>query len=105
VRLTAKIADELLLIALYSPEAENFYSVVGADMKRQEVELIITTADQTVEEAGVDAPETADNVIVVNSPVSEGIALLRLPLAGPSRADYAERALEATSCGPYTKSG
>jgi hypothetical protein len=41
---------------------------------------------------------------VVNSPVSEGIALLRLPLAGPSRAAYAEEALKATSCGPYTRS-
>jgi uncharacterized membrane protein len=105
VRLSAKIVDELLLIALYTPQAENFYSVVGADMTRPDVELIITTADQTVEEAGVDAPESADNVIVVNSPVSEGIALLRLPLAGPSREDFAEKALLATSCGPHTKSG
>ena len=72
-------------------------------MKRPEVELIIITADQSVEEAGVDSPESFDNVIVVNSPVSEGIALLRLPLAGPSRADYAEQALKATSCGPYTR--
>jgi uncharacterized membrane protein len=78
---------------------------VGPDGTRPEVELIITTADQTVEEAGVDAPESSDNVIVVNSPVSEGIALLRLPLAGPSRADSAEQALKATSCGPYTRSG
>ena len=53
----------------------------------------------------VDLPESVDNVIVVNSPVSEGIALLRLPLAGPSRADSAEQALKATSCGPYTRSG
>ncbi len=105
VRLSTTITDELLLIALYTPEAENFYSVVGADMTRPDVQLIITTADQAVEEAGVDAPETADNVIVVNSPVKEGIALLRLPLAGPSRANYAERALLATSCGLYAKSG
>jgi len=105
VRLSARITDELLLIALYTPGAENFYSVVGADVKRPEVELIIITADQSVEEAGVDSPESVDNVIVVNSPVSEGIALLRLPLAGPSRADAAEQALKATSCGPYTRSG
>ena len=105
VRLSARITDELLLIALYTPGAENFYSVVGADVKRPDVELIIITADQSVEEAGVDSPESVDNVIVVNSPVSEGIALLRLPLAGPSRADSAEQALKATSCGPYTRSG
>jgi len=105
VRLTATVADELLLIALYTPEGENFYSVVGADVKREQVQLIIITGDQTVEEAGVDAPETSDNVIVVNAPMSEGIALLRLPLAGPSRASFAERALQATSCGPYARSG
>ena len=75
-------------------------------MKRPEVELIIATTDQAVEEAGVDAPESSDNVIVVNSPVSEGIALLRLPLAGPiSRDATRKQALKATSCGPYTRSG
>jgi uncharacterized membrane protein len=74
-------------------------------MKRADIDLIIAAADQTVEEAGVDAPESSDDVIVVNSPVAEGIALIRAPLAGPSRADRAERALRATSCGPYTKSG
>ena len=105
VRLNATVADELLLIALYTPEGENFYSVAGADMRRSEIDLIIAATDQTVEEAGVDAPESSDNVIVVNAPVSEGIALLRLPLAGPSTAIYAERALRATSCSPHTKSG
>ncbi|HEX5930615.1 MAG TPA: DUF1254 domain-containing protein [Methyloceanibacter sp.] len=104
VRLTAAIADELFLIALYTPDGDNFYSVVGADMKRPQIDLIITTTEQVVEEAGVDAPESFDNIIVVNSPVKEGIALLRLPLIGPSRASYAEQALKATSCGPYTKS-
>lgn len=105
VRLKTTVADELWLIALYTPEGENFYSVVGADMKRPEIDLIIATSDQTVEEAGVDAPESADSVIVVNSPVDEGIALIRAPLAGPSRASRAERALKATSCAPYTRSG
>jgi uncharacterized membrane protein len=105
VRLNAKVADELWLIALYTPEGENFYSVAGADMKRAEIDLVISTTDQTVEEASVDAPESSDDVIVVTSPVTEGIALIRTPLAGPSRASSAERALRATSCAPYTKSG
>jgi uncharacterized membrane protein len=103
VRLRAAVADELWLIALYTPEGENFYSVAGADMKRAEINLVIASSDQTVEEAGVDAPETSDEVIVVNSPVVEGIALIRAPLAGPSRANQVERALRATACGPYVK--
>ncbi len=93
VRLNATVADELWLIGLYTPEGENFYSVAGADMKRPEIDLVIATTDQTVEEASVDAPESSDEVIVVNSPVTEGIALIRAPLAGPSRASRAERAL------------
>ena len=103
IRLRAAIADELWLIALYTPEGENFYTVAGADMKRPQLDLIIAAADQTVEEAGVDAPESSDEVLVVNAPVTEGIALIRAPLAGPSRAARAESALKATSCGPYTK--
>ena len=86
IRLRAAIADELWLIALYTPEGENFYTVAGADMKRAQLDLILAAADQTVEEAGVDAPESSDEVLVVNAPVTEGIALIRAPLAGPSRA-------------------
>lgn len=105
VRLNAKVANELLLIALYTPEGQNFYSVVAPDMKRPEIDLIIITGDQVVAEAGVDAPESSENVIVVNSPVSKGVALLRMPLTGPSRASQVERALSASSCGRYRRSG
>ena len=103
VRLKASVADDLWLIALYTPEGDNFYSVAGADMKRAQIDLVITAADQTIEEAGVDAPETSDEVVVVNSPVTEGIALIRAPLVGPSRAAQAEHALKTTFCGPYAK--
>ena len=101
VRLRAQIADGLWLIAFYTPLGENFYAVVGADMKKPEVDLIIATVDQTVAEVGVDSPEAFDNVVVVSSPVVEGIALIRAPLAGPSRSAEAERALKATYCGPH----
>ncbi len=105
VRLRATIADNLWLIGLYTQEGDNFYAVAGADLKKPDIELVIASADQTVEEAGVDAPESSDEVLVVNSPVNEGIALIRAPLKGPSRAPRAEQALKATSCGPYSKPG
>jgi uncharacterized membrane protein len=104
VRLRAKIADGLWLIAFYTPLGENFYAVVGGDMKRPEVDLIIATTDQDVAEIGVDAPEAFDDVVVVSSPVVEGVALIRAPLAGASRGAEAERALKATNCGPLHKS-
>jgi uncharacterized membrane protein len=74
-------------------------------MKRAQIDFIIAKADQPVAEAGVDAPEEADEVVVVKSPVAEGIAMIRAPLSGPSRGGRIEEALKATSCGPHTKGG
>lgn len=99
VRLRAKIPDELWLVAFYTPIGENFYTVVGADMKRDVVDLIVTTKDQTVTDVAADATEGLEDLVVVNSPVTEGIALIRAPLAGLSRGSEAERALKATYCG------
>jgi len=103
VRLKASVPNDLWLIALYSPEGDNFYTVAGADMKRGQIDLVIAKADQPVAEAGVDAPEESDEVVVVKSPVREGIAMIRAPLSGPSHALRAEQALKSTSCGPYSK--
>ena len=102
VRLKAPIADDLWMIALYTPEGSNFYAVAGGDLRREEIDLIIATGDQTVAETGVDAPDGASQVLVVNSPVTEGVALIRAPLKGASGA---ERTLERAYCAPYAKSG
>jgi uncharacterized membrane protein len=104
VRVRASAPDDLWLIAFYTPEGSNFYTVAGSDMKSSDIDLVITSTEQTVEEVGVDSPEAFDNIVVVNSPAPEGIVLVRAPLAGPSRAERAERALKATYCGPYTAS-
>ncbi len=103
VRLRATVPDDLWLIAFYTREGDNFYTVAGTDMQRGQVDLVIAKADQPVAEAGVDAPEESDEVVVVKSPVSEGIAMIRAPLAGASRAARAEEALKATYCGPHTR--
>lgn len=105
VRLKARIADGNWLIAFYTPLGENYYTVVGGDLKRPDVDLIVATEDQTIAEVGVDSPEAFDNVVVVSSPVVEGIALVRAPLTGQSRSAEAERALKATYCGPHQGAG
>jgi uncharacterized membrane protein len=101
VRLKARIADGNWLIAFYTPLGENYYTVVGGDLKQPDVDVIIATSDQTVAEVGVDSPEAFDNVVVVSSPVVDGIALVRAPLAGPSRSAEAERVLKAAYCGQH----
>ena len=103
VRLKGTVPNDLWMIALYTPEGENFYTVPGADVKSAQLDLVIATGDQTVAEAGVDAPEDADELFVVKSPGQEGIAIIRAPLASPSRAASAEDALKATTCSPLRK--
>jgi len=102
VRLKGAVPNDLWMIAFYTSEGENFYTVSGGDMKSALLDLVIAKADQPVAEAGVDAPEESDEVFVVNSAVEQGVAMSRAPRSGPSRAPSAEEALKATSCGPHT---
>ena len=103
VRLKGSVPNDLWMIAFYTPEGDNFYTVPGADMKSAQLDLVIATADQKVAEAGVDAPEEADELFVIKSPVQEGLAVIRAPLSGPSRTARAEAALKATVCSPLKK--
>jgi uncharacterized membrane protein len=75
--------------------------VQGADMRRAQIDLIVAKEDQEVVEASVDAPEEAEDVVVVKSPVEEGIAVIRAPLSGLSRGESVETALRASYCGRY----
>ena len=98
VRLKGSVASDLWMIAFYTPEGDNFYTVPGADMKSAQLDLVIALADQTVAEAGVDAPEDADELFVIKSPSQQGVAIIRAPLSGPSRMARAEDALKTTIC-------
>ncbi len=104
VRLRAGVPNDLWMIALYTPESDNFYTVQGADMRRAQIDLIIAKEEQDVAEAGIDAPEGADEVVVVKSPVEQGIAVIRAPLSGQSRAGSVEAALKESFCGLHVQS-
>src|SRR6478672_6206251 len=71
VRLKGAVPNDLWMIAFYTAEGDNFYTVSGVDMKSAQLDL--------------------------------GIAMIRAPLSGPSRAPSAETALKATACGPNAK--
>jgi len=103
VRLKGAVPNDLWMIAFYTPEGDNFYTVSGVDMKSAQLDLVIAKADQPVAEAGVDAPEESDEVFVVKSPVEQGIAMIRAPLSDPRHARSAETPLKATACGPNAK--
>lgn len=98
IRIHTPVLNDLWLIALYTPDGQNFFTVSGADTHRPNLALIIATKDQNVPEAGVDAPDNANRVAVVRSPVTTGIALIRAPLPGPSLAARARAALKQSTC-------
>jgi uncharacterized membrane protein len=102
VRLSAVIPDDLWLIAFYTPKGDNFYAVSGADMRRGKVDMIINETGQPVPEADADAPEE-EEVVVVESPLKEGIAMIRAPLSGASRSARTAEALKSATCAPFAR--
>ncbi|ODA66862.1 hypothetical protein A7A08_02159 [Methyloligella halotolerans] len=102
VRLVTPTENGLWVVALYTPDGDNFYAVNAEDLVRPLFNLVIATENQTVIEEGVDAPVEADQVAVVRSPTFEGIAVIRAPLNDQSEASVAEQALANAYCGPYS---
>lgn len=98
VRLRTQILDDLWSIAFYTPSGENFYAITGRELKRSKIEIIISTQNQVDVKAGASFLDEIEDLIVVDSPVREGIVLIRAPLLGPSYATQTEAALRRGSC-------
>ena len=71
-------------------------------MRRGGVDLIINETGQPVPEAEGDTPEN-EEVVVVESPLKEGIAMIRAPLSGASRSARTAEALSAATCAPFSR--
>lgn len=101
VRMRLNVLDDLWSIAFYDKVGDNFYTLRGNDLRRQQANLVIATAEQRIAEASADAPEGADDIVLVTSAVTEGIALIRAPLQSPGYAERADAALATAACQPY----
>ena len=98
VRLSTQILDDLWLIAFYTPSGENFYAITGRELKRNQIEIIISTQNEVGVKAGASLLDEVEDLIVVDSPVREGVAVIRAPLLGPSYAAQTEAALKRSTC-------
>lgn len=101
VRLKARVLDDPWSIAFYDEQGNNFYTLRGSDMRRTDMNIVIARAEDRIPEASADAPEAQDEIILVTSPVTSGIVMIRAPLPGPSYAERAESALADASCARY----
>ena len=98
VRLSTQILDDLWSITFYTPGGENFYAITGRELKRSQIEIIISTQNEVGVKAGASLLDEIEDLVVVDSPVREGIALIRAPLLGPSYSAQTEAALRRGSC-------
>lgn len=98
VRLSTQILDDLWSIAFYTPSGENFYAITGRELKRSQIEIIISTQNEVGVKAGASLLDEIEDLVVVDSPVREGIVVIRAPLLGPSYAVQTEAALHRGSC-------
>lgn len=98
VRLSTQILDDLWSIAFYTPRGENFYAINGRELKRNQIEIIISTKNEVGVKAGASLLDEIEDLVVVDSPVREGIAVIRAPLLGPSYAAQTEAALKRGAC-------
>ena len=73
VRLNTQILDDLWSIAFYTPRGENFYAITGRELKRNRIEIIISTKNEVGVKAGASLLDEIEDLIVVDSPVREGM--------------------------------
>lgn len=99
VRLKTKVYDELSMIAFYTTNGANFYTISGADIKRDTIEVFISTQAEPIVETDPGAQDDSDNAVVVTVPHERGVVVIRTPLAGYSQASHAEKALSEATCG------
>lgn len=105
VRLSTQILDGLWLITFYTPSGENFYAITGRELKRNQIEIIISRKNELGVKAGASLLDEIDDLVVVDSPVREGIAVIRAPLLGPSYVSQTEAALRRGTCSTQRASG
>lgn len=98
VQLSTQILDGLWLITFYTPGGENFYAITGRELKRSQIEFIISRKDKLGFKAGASLLDDIEDLVLVDSPVREGIAVIRAPLLGPSYAQQTEAALGRGTC-------
>ena len=98
VVLHASLGDDSWTVALYSSTGDNFYAVSGADLQQRDVELLLTTAQDSLGAALPIAKDATAATITVGVPARTGVAIISAPTISPADADTATRLLTQATC-------
>jgi uncharacterized membrane protein len=97
VRITAALPDDFWSIAVFDRRGRNVYSLNDRSADRTRLDLAVITPVQMAQ-LRQDPPETLETAIVIEVPLEEGFALLRVFVADESKLPEAARALQSADC-------
>jgi uncharacterized membrane protein len=98
VAVTAMLADPGWTLSLHTPQGDNFYVLPAQQLRRSDVTFVIVPGGERLVEFGSRRLTGDDSQ--VESPVSEGLVLLRAPLRGLAWRAETEARLRRATCTP-----
>jgi uncharacterized membrane protein len=99
VALTASLPGRGWMLSLYSPDGDNFYTVVGQDAQPTEIALLLTpSADRFLGLTPEARGKSTEGTSTLSLTTGRGIAVLRAPDRGYAFASQAEAALKRATC-------
>jgi uncharacterized membrane protein len=100
VTVSALLADPGWTLSLHTPQGDNFYVMPAQQLRRSEVTFVIVPAGDKVLDFGASTRRPTGDETQVDSPVNEGLVLVRAPLRGLSWRAETEARLRRASCAP-----
>jgi uncharacterized membrane protein len=99
VAVSALLSDPGWTLSLHTPQGDNFYVMPAQQLRRSEVSLVISAASERLVDF-VSSRRFSGDDSQIESPVTEGLVLLRAPLRGLSWRAETEAKLRRASCTP-----
>jgi uncharacterized membrane protein len=97
VRIQASLLDDFWSLAIFDRRGRNAYSLNDRSADRAQLDLAIITPVQMAQ-LRQDPPEALETSIVIELPIDEGLALLRVFVADETLLPEARAALDAADC-------
>ena len=98
IAVSAVLSDPGWTLSLHTPQGDNFYAMPSQQLRRSEVSFVIAPAAERLVDFGSRRLSGDDSQI--ESPVTEGLVLVRAPLRGLSWRAETEAKLRRASCTP-----
>ena len=97
VRITASLLDDFWSLAIFDRRGRNAYSLNDRSADRAALDLTVITPVQMAQ-LRQDPPEALDTSIVIELPIEEGLALIRVFVADETMLPQARAALDTADC-------